>query len=106
MGAFKASDLNPAISAAISSLKVGEVSQPIRQADGFQLVRVDERKEASVRPYDSPEVQGYIGRAATMERAEEARKKYLKKLREEAVVDVNKDYDTAQAKTDGSDKNN
>jgi peptidyl-prolyl cis-trans isomerase SurA len=106
MGAFKAGDLSPAIAAAISSLKPGEVTEPIRQPDGFQIIRLDDRKESSVKPYDSPDVQGLINRYATLERAEDARKKYLKKLREEAFVDVNKDYATTQAKTEKSDKSN
>jgi parvulin-like peptidyl-prolyl isomerase len=104
MGSFKAGELSPAIAAAIAPLKVGEVTEPIRQQDGFQIIRVDERKESSVKPFDSPEVQGLIGRYATMEKADDARKKYLKKLREEAFVDVNKDYVSTQAGTEKSDK--
>jgi len=42
---------------------------------------------------------------AAYKRAEEARKKYLKKLRDEAFVQISKGYVTAQAKPDKSDKN-
>jgi parvulin-like peptidyl-prolyl isomerase len=97
MGTFKAGELNEAISAAISNLKAGEVTEPIRQQDGFLIVRVDDKKDATLKPFDSPEVQNVIGRYATMERAEAERKKFLKKLREDAFVEVNKDYAT-QAK--------
>jgi parvulin-like peptidyl-prolyl isomerase len=104
MGTFKAGELNEAITAAISTLKVGEVTEPIRQQDGFLIIRVDDRKEATVRPFESPEVQNAIGRCATMERAEQERKKYLKKLRDEAFVEVNKDYAPTQAKSDKDEK--
>ena len=101
MGSFKPGELKPDIAAAISSLKAGEVTEPIRLQDGFQIIRVDDRKESTVRSFDDPEVQRAISSAATMERAEEARKKYIKKLREEAVVEISKGYAPAQAKVEG-----
>jgi peptidyl-prolyl cis-trans isomerase SurA len=106
VGSFKQGELNKDISAAISSLKPGEVTEPIRLQDGFQIVRLDERKAATVLPFENTEVQAAIGRAATMERAEDARKKYLKKLRQESFVEITKGYVTAQAKPEKTDKNN
>lgn len=106
VGSFKQGELNNDISAAISSLKAGEVTEPIRLQDGFQIVRLDERKPATLLPIESPEVQTAISRAATMERAEDARKKYLKKLREDSFVEITKGYVTAQAKPAKADKNN
>ena len=100
MGTFKAGDLNPDITAAISTLKVGEVTEPIRQQDGFQIIRLDERKAAAARPFEDPEVQQTVGRAATMEQAEDARKKYLKKLRDEAFIEIAKGYASTQAKAE------
>ena len=97
LGVFKPDELKPEIAAAVSTLKAGDVTEPIRLQDGFQIIRVDVKKEAAVRPFEEKEVQEMVARAATMERAEEARKKYLKKLREEAFVDINKSYQTAQA---------
>jgi parvulin-like peptidyl-prolyl isomerase len=104
IGSFKQGELNKDISAAISTLKPGEVTEPIRIQDGFQIIRLDERKPPTVLPLDSPEVQNVIGRAATMERAEDARKKYLKRLREESFVDIAPKYKAAMAKPEKSDK--
>ena len=98
MGTFKADEIKQDVAAAISNLKVGEVTEPIRLQDGYQIVRVDERKPSVVRPFEDQEVQQILGRAVTMERAEEARKKYVSQLREEAFVKVTKGYPTAQAK--------
>jgi len=105
VGTFKQGELKEDIAAATSSLKAGEITEPIRLQDGFQIIRVDEIKASTVMPFESPEVQNAVGRGATMEKAEEARKKYLKKLREDAFVEITKGYVTAQAKTDKSDKN-
>jgi parvulin-like peptidyl-prolyl isomerase len=100
LGAFKPSELKEEIAAAVSSLKAGEVTEPIRLQDGFQIIRVDARKDATVRPYEDKEVQEMVSRAATMDRAEDARKKYLKKLREEAYIEIAKGYQPAQAKAE------
>jgi peptidyl-prolyl cis-trans isomerase SurA len=100
LGTFKPNELREEMAAAISSLKAGEVTEPIRMQDGFLIIRVDARKEATVRPYEDKEVQEMVARAATMERAEDARKKYLKKLREEAFVEIAKGYQATQAKAE------
>jgi parvulin-like peptidyl-prolyl isomerase len=100
MGEFGPGELNPDTTAAISTLKVGEVTEPIRLQDGFQIIRVDDRKPAIVRPFEDPEVQSAVGRAATMEQAEDARKKYLKKLRDNAFIEIDKKYASTQAKAE------
>ena len=106
VGSFKQGELNKDISAAISSLKSGEITEPIRQQDGFLIVRLDDRKPATVLPLENPDVQNAIGRMATMDRAEDARKKYLKKLRAESFVEITKGYVTAQTKPEKPEKNN
>jgi parvulin-like peptidyl-prolyl isomerase len=105
VGTFKQGELNKDISAAISSLKAGEITEPLRLQDGFQIVRLDERKPPTLLPFESPDVQNAVGRMATMERAEDARKKYIKKLREDSFVDVTPSYKTAAAKPEKTDKN-
>jgi peptidyl-prolyl cis-trans isomerase SurA len=105
LGTFKQGELKEDITAAISTLKPGEVTEPIRLQDGFQIIRLDERKPATLRAFEDADVQNYIGRGATMERAEEARKQYMKKLREDAFLEIAKGYVSAQAKPEKSDKN-
>ncbi|MEK6325373.1 MAG: SurA N-terminal domain-containing protein [Acidobacteriota bacterium] len=106
LGTFKQGELKEDIAAAISTLKAGEVTEPIRLQDGFQIIRLDDRKDATMRAFENADVQNAIGRAATMERAEEARKKYLTKLRQDAFVKIAEGYVTAQAKpADKTDKN-
>jgi peptidyl-prolyl cis-trans isomerase SurA len=100
MGTFKAGEIKPDVAAAISSLKAGEVTEPLRLQDGYQIVRMDSQKPSVLRPYEDPKVQQVLGQAVTMERAEAARKKYLKQLREDAFIKVTSGYVTAQAKDD------
>jgi peptidyl-prolyl cis-trans isomerase SurA len=105
LGTFKQGELKEDITAAISTLKIGEVTEPLRLQDGFQIVRLDDKKLPTVLPFENPDVQNAIGRGATMERAEDARKKYMKKLREDAFVEITSGYVTAQAKPEKTDKN-
>ena len=106
LGTFKQGELKEDIAAATSTLKAGEITEPVRLQDGFQIIRVDDKKPPTVLPFESPEVQNAVGRGATMERAEDARKKYMKKLREDAFVEITRGYVTAaQAKPDKADKN-
>lgn len=103
MGTFKPGELKEDIAAAVSTLKPGEVTEPIRLQDGFQIIRVDDRKAPATRAFAEPDVQQAISRAATMERAEEARKKYMKKLRDEAFVEITKGYQAEQVKSEKKD---
>jgi len=104
LGTFKQGELKEDITAAISTLKPGDVTEPIRLQDGFQIIRLDERKAATLRAFEDADVQNFIGRAATMERAEEARKKYMKKLRDDAFLEIAPGYVTARAKPEKTDK--
>ncbi|HXG63530.1 MAG TPA: peptidylprolyl isomerase [Blastocatellia bacterium] len=90
-------ELREEIAKAISTLKPGEVTEPIRVQDGYQIIRLDERKEPTLRKYEEPEVQNYINRVLTMERADEARKKYLKELREAAYIKITPGYGATPA---------
>jgi len=72
--------------------------------DGFQIVRLDDRKPATLVPFEDPKVQGAIGRMVTMERADNARKQYVKKLRNESYVEITRGYGAVEAKTDKPDK--
>ncbi len=78
--------------AALKDLKTSEVTEPMRQQDGYAIIHVDERKDSAVRDYKDPEVQRIISQYVVYERADEARKKYLKTLRAEAFVEINKNY--------------
>jgi peptidyl-prolyl cis-trans isomerase SurA len=96
MGSFKADEIKPEVKAAIADLKPGQVSDPIRVQNGFQIIRLDERKPSVVHAFEEPEVQRGISSEITRERAEAAQKKYTKQLREDAYVDVKKPYVVAE----------
>jgi len=100
LGSFKLDEMKPEVKAAISTLKPGEVTDPIRLQDGYQIVRVDDRKLETVRKYEDPEVGPAIGRALTMERAQEAQKKYVERLKQEAYIFIKPAYNEGTPKAD------
>jgi peptidyl-prolyl cis-trans isomerase SurA len=89
VGTFQMTDLLPEIAAAIRNIPVGGVSEPLRSDEGYQLLRVDERSAASD-PTAFNEDQ--VREAITVERRDKERDAYMKNLRRDAYIEINKDY--------------
>lgn len=85
------------LSAAIKNLRTGELTDPIRVADGVIVLRVDERRDAAPKKYE--EVENDVALALTYTRSQEAERKYIQKLRDEAYVKISDAYKTAVATT-------
>ncbi|HWP44141.1 MAG TPA: peptidylprolyl isomerase [Blastocatellia bacterium] len=98
IGTFKPDELKPEIATAISSLKPGEVTEPIRIQEGFQIIRLDDRKPPVLRPFDDPDVQRAINNALVFQRSDEARKKYLEKLRQDAFIKITEGYESKESR--------
>lgn len=77
----------PGIRAAVLSLPKEAVSEPIRLADGWHIVKVLEEKPAGTRPL--PEVRDAIKEALRAERAKAARQAYLAQLLERNPPAIN-----------------
>jgi parvulin-like peptidyl-prolyl isomerase len=89
VGTFQTPDLLPEISAAIKNVAVGGVSELVRSDDGYQIFRVDERAAASdPSSYNEDQVR----EAITVERREKEREAYMKTLRRDAYIQLNKEY--------------
>lgn len=89
VGTFQTPDLLPEIAAAIKNVPVGGVSEIVRSDDGYQIFRVDERVAASD-PSNFNEDQ--VREAITVERREKEREAYMKNLRRDAYIQLNKEY--------------
>src|SRR5215813_1914610 len=100
IGTFKPDEVRPEVKAAISALKPGEFTDPIRLQDGYQIVRLDDRKPETMRKYEEQEVAAAIARALTMERAQDAQKKYVERLKHEAYIFIKAEYNQGSPKAD------
>ena len=68
------------------SMKVGEVSDPVKTRFGWHVIRVVERKDSRLRPFD--EVKDSIKRSLTNRANRTARQKLIEKLRAKAKIEI------------------
>jgi len=113
VGTFEIPNLREDLVNALKDVKVGGVTDPIKIADGYQILRVDERTAAGTTPEFNDNV---VRQAILIERQGKEREKYLDNLRNEAYIKLTDVYRadvepllkikpaTAAAKTPDKDK--
>lgn len=89
VGKFKVVDLNEEITKAIKPVKAGDVTEPLELEGGVQIIRVDERTEASSEAFFDEDA---IRRVMTTEKIPDARRKFLSELRKDAFIRVSENY--------------
>jgi hypothetical protein len=94
VGAFEMPNLREDIANSVKSVPVGGISEPLRNNDGYQIFRVDERTPASSAATFN---ENQVREAITMERTPKARDEYLKQLQEESYIKVSEGYRAAVA---------
>jgi peptidyl-prolyl cis-trans isomerase SurA len=85
IGPVKLADVNPVLRDAVSSLKAGDISQPIRTAAGYQVVKVESMTPAELAPFDT--VREQIYQNILNSRVDGETQKYLVRLRDQAVIE-------------------
>lgn len=88
IGAVIVDNLDERVRAAIANVKAPGVAEPLKVADGYLILRVDERTPASAPVYNENQVR----EALTMERSPQARLKFVKGLREQGYVKISDDF--------------
>ena len=86
LGVYKRGQLAKEIEDKVFALKPGSYTEPIHTKQGFLILRVDEHMQAGIPPMK--QVEGEIQNALYYERLQPALREYLKKLREEAFIEV------------------
>lgn len=82
-------DLDEKFPKSLQNVKVGGVSDPIETVEGIEILRVDERVNASSESvFDETEVR----KALTYERLPDEQKKYMSSLRQDAYIKINDAY--------------
>jgi peptidyl-prolyl cis-trans isomerase SurA len=86
LGELRRGELTPDLEKIVFGLPKGAVSDPLRTAEGFRILRVADRNEGSVVPFEeaSPE----ILKRLTQERSGKAYETYMEGLRKTASIDV------------------
>jgi parvulin-like peptidyl-prolyl isomerase len=82
MGSFARGELAPALDRAAFALAVGEVSEPVATADGFRILKLEERAPSGVTPFE--QVKGEIRERLVRERWAKEYDAYIAELRKAA----------------------
>ncbi len=85
IGPLPMSDLSDSLRKALESMKPGEITQPARNAKGFQLLKLESMKTAATQPFESV-------RDLVADRVHEAREqaelhKFLARIRSQALIE-------------------
>jgi len=85
-GVVEPAILNPALRDAVMDMKSGEVRGPLQVADQFYVLKVDERMDPAVAPFE--QVQGEVERELRRAAADQLYKEWMARLRKSAFVTV------------------
>jgi len=86
LGVLHKGDLAPDVEKVAFALAPGQVSDPLPTKDGFRILKVVERTEGSVVPYEDARAE--IQRRLNQARSSEEIERYLEGLRQKAIVDL------------------
>lgn len=100
IGPLSLSDLSPDLQKLLESMKQGDITQPLRGAKGYQLLKLETATTSEIKPFEEAR-EDISNRVFTDKRTDEF-EKYLQKLRTQAIIewknqDVKKAYDQGLA---------
>jgi len=90
LGLFKRGTLSKELEDRTFAMKAGEVTDVIRTKQGFVILKVTEHQMAGIPPFK--QIEPRIQDALYYQKLQPALRVYLKKLREEAYIDVHSGY--------------
>jgi len=85
IGPLSIADITPDLRKIVDSLKTGDVSQPIRTARGYQLLKLEAKTDAQIMPFDQAQAQ--ISERVFTDKRKGEYLKYLEKLRAQAIIE-------------------
>ena len=89
IGPFSHADMSPQLLAVVEKMKVGDVTQPIRAAKGYQLFKLEARKAQALQPFDS--VRDLIADKVAGARTQVEMRKFVSRLRAQAIIEWKND---------------
>ncbi len=100
IGPLSLSDLSPDLQKLLESMKQGDITQPLRGAKGYQILKLETATTSETKPFEEAR-EDISNRVFTDKRRDEF-EKYLQKLRAQAIIewknqDVKKAYDQGLA---------
>ena len=90
LGIFKRGTLAKQLEDLTFGMKKGQVSDVIRTKQGFVILKVTDHQEAGIPAMD--DIESRLQEAVYMQKLQPALREYLKKLREDAFIDIKSGY--------------
>ena len=100
IGPLSYTDLAPDLQKMIDSMKVGDITQPLRTPRGYQLLKLEERADVKVKTFE--EARDEIGNKVGDQKLAAERERYIDRLRDQATIvwrndELKKAYEQALA---------
>ena len=100
VGPIAASELSPDLQKLLESMKPGEMTQPIRAAKGYQILKLETSKASTVRPFDA--VRDLVADRVYQDRSRTEMRKFIERVRRQAIIvwkneELRKAYEQAVA---------
>lgn len=86
LGLVRQGELLPAIELALAPLPIGGITNVIENADGFHIIRVDDKKPRQFRPYE--EVKAEIKSLVFQQKSEDQYQSWMADLKNKAYIDI------------------
>ena len=85
IGPINVSELSESLQQLLKTLKPGQVTQPIRVAKGYQILKLETLKEASVQDFD--DVRDLVAERVHTDRQRQEVRKFLTRVRGQAIIE-------------------
>ena len=89
VGPMSKGDLSEALQKEIGGLKTGDVTPVLRSARGYQIIKIENLQETTVKPFE--EARGEVADKIANGKRQGEYEKFLAKLRDEAIIDWKND---------------
>jgi peptidyl-prolyl cis-trans isomerase SurA len=84
IGPIATSELSPDLQKMLEKMKPGEISQPMRAAKGYQILKLETSKQSGLRPFDA--VRDLVADRVYQERARTEMRKFIERVRRQAII--------------------
>ena len=96
IGPFSKNDISPQLQQILDKMKPGEITDPVRTQQGYQIFKLESVKPQMLQPFDK--VSDLISEKVAAARTQTEMRKFLTRLRAEAIIewknaDLKKEYD-------------
>ena len=85
IGPINVSELSESLQQLLKTMKPGQVTQPVRVAKGYQILKLETLKEASVQEFD--EVRDLVSERVHADRQRQEIRKFLTRVRGQAIIE-------------------